>query len=259
MSTPERQKNKKRKVEEEGRQDKRSRYWTVHPKMRRGSCEDRGAGTRGTGREDREKREKGGSPRAWSFIIFVHLDLFPFSASLFLETHNVSGRGTTGALSNGQSYVKIKLSRILTLFIRSLAFSIPILCLLISQCILSSSRPHKHQAVRSVPRKRILDQYFCVFALQGVCLCSLLFCSLLTFTPQKNTRAGQGGVVLHCWGSVLPCRGTHAHEHTRSIPLLRSISKAGRRSVALQWFCLSHEGALTQTILPVCAARRLAR
>ena len=144
-------------------------------------------------------------------------------------------------------------------FFRNLACSIPILCLLISQWILSSSRPHKHQAVRSVPRKRILDQYFCVFALQGVCLCSLLFCSLLTFTPQKNTRAGQGGVVLHCWGSVLPCRGTHAHEHTRSIPLLRSISKAGRRSVALQWFCLSHEGALTQTILPVCAARRLAR
>jgi hypothetical protein len=45
-------------------------------------------------------------------------------------------------------------------FFRNLACSIPILCLLISQWILSSSRPHKHQAVRSVPRKRILDQYF---------------------------------------------------------------------------------------------------
>ena len=43
--------------------------------------------------------------------------------------------------------------------------------------------------------QRVLDQYLCVFAIQGVCLRSILFCSLLTFTQQINTHIGQGGVV----------------------------------------------------------------
>ena len=110
-------------------------------------------------RKNREKRQKGGSPCAWSDIIFVHLDRFPFGASLFLETHNGSGQVTTGALSKGQSDVKSKLSRIMTLFFRALAFSTPILCLLISQWILSTlfkSRRLVHQAVRSVPRSAYL-------------------------------------------------------------------------------------------------------
>ena len=119
--------------------------------------------------------------------------------------------------------------------------------------------------------QRVLDQYLCVFAIQGVCLRSILFCSLLTFTQQINTHIGQGGVV--CSAGDL---SRHAGALTRKRILdqylcvlavygvcsfstsLQPIDYYTQRNtqagwgelLALQGFCLGHAGALTQTISP---------
>jgi hypothetical protein len=123
---------------------------------------------------------------------------FSFTLTFFHSAHPCSWKRTMGQGKGPRVHCPTGrvTSRLIFPFVCTLAFSIPILCLLI----------HMHHAFRSVPRKRILDQYLFVFAIQGACLCSLFFCSLLTFTPQRNTQAGQGGVVLHCRGSVSPCR-----------------------------------------------------
>jgi len=158
MSTPKRQKNEKEEGGEEGKQDQRSRYWTVHPKMRRGTCVDRGAGTRGTGREEkREKRERRLTSRMAEHHFRSH---WPFSIQRILVPGNTQW---VRARDHGCTVQRAELRQHQAEsypepFFCTLAFSIPILCLLISLWILSSSRPHKHQAVRSVQRKRTLDE-----------------------------------------------------------------------------------------------------
>jgi hypothetical protein len=101
-----------RKVEEEGRQDKRSRLLDSSPKMGVALAKTVGA----QAGKNREKRQKGGSPCAWSDIIFVHLDRFPFSAPLFLGNAQWVRARDHRCTVQRQSYVKIKLSRIMTLF-----------------------------------------------------------------------------------------------------------------------------------------------
>jgi hypothetical protein len=77
---------------------------------------------------------------------------FSFTLTFFHSAHPCSWKRTMGQGKGPRVHCPTGrvTSRLIFPFVCTLAFSIPILCLLI----------HMHHAFRSVPRKRILDQYF---------------------------------------------------------------------------------------------------